>query len=71
LVADHDPHHWAQTIRAVLVEKECTLARTEAAYAFAGGNGVAAMSKAYLSEYEQILSQPNQARQSAAVPHFR
>ncbi len=71
LVSDHDPHHWAQTIRTVLVEKECTLARTEAAYAFAGGNGVAAMSEAYLSEYEQILSQAKLARQSAAIPQFR
>jgi glycosyltransferase involved in cell wall biosynthesis len=71
LVADHDPVRWAQAIRAVLAAKERTLARAEAAYVFAGGNGVAAMSKAYLSEYEKILNRENLARQSAALSHFR
>ncbi len=71
LVADHCPLRWAQAIRDVLCVKDGTRARIEAACAFAGGNGVAAMSNAYLSEYEKILSQANLARQSSALSQLR
>jgi len=71
LVDDHCPLHWAQAIREVLGAKDGTLARIEAACTFAGGNGVAAMSKAYLSEYEKVLAQANLARQSAVLSQLR
>ncbi|HEY8025611.1 MAG TPA: glycosyltransferase [Burkholderiaceae bacterium] len=71
LVPDHDPHRWDAAIRRVLTEKESARAWIDAGLDFAGSNGVAAMSKAYLCEYQHILSQRrSRAKQSAVDSQY-
>lgn len=71
LVEDHDPHRWATAIGRVLTDKDAAHARVAAGHEFAGTNGIAAMSKAYLREYQLVLSQQASPAKSVVLSWFR
>jgi glycosyltransferase involved in cell wall biosynthesis len=60
-IANHDPASWMEAMRDALQHPQAYSARIAAAREFAAGNGVLAMTRAYLAAYQRLLTAPEPA----------